>query len=268
MFKFAAIVLATSALVGCGYSEAEMRAQLRGAESLKAQLAAEEQQNAKFQREVDEARANLDKLKGQLSDANIDVVTLQKNVEEQATALEEFRRRAAQLEAIRLRFDELRKKLQGLTKLGLTVAVRNNRMTIALPGDVLFDSGRETLKKNGEEILAEVAAVIRRDADLSMRDFQVAGHTDDRAYKAGIFKDNWGLSAMRAREVLVFLVGAAEKGGGGLNANHWSAAGYGATDPVATNDADEGRQTNRRCELVVLPKLEEMIDLRSLTISD
>ncbi len=268
MLKFVSAALLASTLIGCGYSEEEMRAKLREIDSLKGQLAAEEQQNSKFQRELDEAKATLDKLKGQLTDANVDVATLQKNVEEQAKALEEFRRRAAQLEEIRRRFEALRDKLQSLTKLGLTVTVRNNRMTIALPGDVLFDSGRETLKKGGEEILSQIAAVVRRDTDLSERDFQVAGHTDDRPYKIGVFKDNWGLSAMRAREVLQFLIGPADQGKGGLDPKHWSAAGYGDTDAVANNDTAEGRQANRRCELVVLPKLEEMIDLKSLTAGE
>jgi len=138
-------------------------------------------------------------------------------------------------------------------------------MVIQLPGDVLFDSGRETLKKSGENILKQVAAVIHRDGGLMTRDFQVAGHTDNKPYRLGVFKDNWGLSVMRAREVLAFLIKPKGKKGGGLNPEHWSAAGYGDTDPVADNNTSEGRQINRRCELVVLPKLEEMLDLKSLT---
>jgi chemotaxis protein MotB len=137
-------------------------------------------------------------------------------------------------------------------------------MVIQLPGDVLFDSGREALKKQGEEILSKVAAVIQRDTTLSKRDYQVAGHTDAQPY-VGVFKDNWGLSVMRSREVLNFLIKPAADGGGGLDSKRWSASGYGATDPIASNDSADGRQSNRRCELVVLPSLEEMLDLESLT---
>jgi chemotaxis protein MotB len=81
------------------------------------------------------------------------------------------------------------------------------------------------------------------------------------------YKDNWGLSVMRAREVLTFLVApVTEKtGGGGLPGDHWSAAGYGDTDPVGANDNAESMQKNRRVELVVLPNVEEMLDLKSLT---
>jgi chemotaxis protein MotB len=253
-------------VTGCGYSEDEMRAKLREIQSLKEQLAAEGAQNKKFQKELDEARAQIEQLKSQLSDANVDVATLKSEKDEIAKALEEFKRRAAQLDEIKRRFELLRAKLQGLTNLGLKVTVRHNKMLIELPGDVLFDSGRETLKKSGQDILLKVAEIVRRDSSLMERDFQVAGHTDNQAYGAGPFKDNWGLSVMRAREVLAFLVKPEKDKGGGLNPAHWSASGYGDTDPLPTanNDTPEGRQANRRCELVVMPKLEEMLDINSL----
>jgi chemotaxis protein MotB len=259
-FAFAALFLS-----GCGYSEEEMRAKLRELDGLRQQLSAESANNKRFQRDLDEARAQAEQLKSQLSDANVDVANLKSDVEEKAKALEEFKRRAAQLEEIKRRFELLRAKLQDLTKLGLKVTVRHNKMVIELPGDVLFDSGRETLKRQGEEILVKVAEIVRRDAALSERDFQVAGHTDSEAYGPGSFKDNWGLSVMRAREVLAFLIKPEAKKGGGLNPQRWSASGYGDTDPVANNETPEGRQSNRRCELVVLPKIEEMLDLKSIT---
>jgi chemotaxis protein MotB len=261
-WMFGALLVALMATVGCGYSEEEMRARLREIETLQEQLAAEEAQSKKTQKELDELQGTVEQLKLQLSAAGVDVANLKKNVEEQARALEEYKRRAAQLEAIKKRFELLRSKLRSLTKLGLKVVVRKNRMVIQLPGDVLFDSGRETLKKEGKDILAKVAGVIMGDKTLARRDYQVAGHTDNKPYRFGAFKDNWGLSVMRAREVLAFLVDA--KNGGSVPSAHWSASGYGDTDPVANNESAEGRQTNRRCELVVLPALEEMLDLKSL----
>ena len=64
---------------------------------------------------------------------------------------------------------------------------------------MLFDSGQDKLKTEGNNILLQVADVVRSDADLSKRNFQVAGHTDSKPLAGGPFKDNWGLSAMRAR---------------------------------------------------------------------
>ncbi len=137
-------------------------------------------------------------------------------------------------------------------------------MLIQLPGDVLFDSGSDKLKPEGTNILLQVADVIRGDADLSKRHFQVAGHTDAKKLQGGQFRDNWGLSAMRARSVLVLLTTPKEEKGGGLNPKQLSATGYADTDPVSTNDTDEGRQKNRRVELVVQPDVEEMLNLKSL----
>ncbi|RYZ67698.1 MAG: hypothetical protein EOP08_02195, partial [Proteobacteria bacterium] len=93
-------------------------------------------------------------------------------------------------------------KLQRLTNFGLKVEVRNNRMVIQLPGDILFDSGKDELRKQGSDVLQQVADIIRADKDLNGRSFQVAGHTDNAKYTSGPFKDNWGLSLMRARTVL------------------------------------------------------------------
>jgi chemotaxis protein MotB len=254
-----------SGALGCGYSEEEMQAKVREIESLKNQLSAEQAQTKKAKSEIEEALAKIEQLKARLKGAGVDISNLNANLEQQARALEDFRRRAEQLEAIKKRFELLREKLQALTKLGLSVTVRNNRMVIQLPGDVLFDSGRETLKKDGQDILLKVAEVIRNDAGLSTRSFQVAGHTDNAPLQGGRFKDNWGLSVMRAREVLAFLVNPTDKGGGGLKPERWSASGYGETDPVKPNETNEDKQSNRRCELVVLPNVEEMLDLKTLT---
>jgi chemotaxis protein MotB len=72
---------------------------------------------------------------------------------------------------------------------------------------------------------------------------------------------------MRAREVLTFLVQPDDKGGGkggGLNPSRWSAAGYGDADPLKSNDSADGKRQNRRCEIVALPNVEELLDLRDL----
>jgi len=255
--------LASLTLLGCGYSEDEWQTKLSEIDSLHAQLQAERQAHRKTEGDYNAARAEIDELKERLKQAGVDVQQLNASLAEQRMALEEFKRRAEQLEAIKKRFELLRTKLESLVSIVLSVSVRNNRMVISMPGDVLFNSNKVDLKKDGSNILKQVADVIRSDAQLNARTFQVAGHTDNRPLGGGQYKDNWGLSVMRARQVLIFLVDPTE--GGGLNPTRWSAAGYGDTDPIAPNTTPEDMRKNRRVELIVLPNVEEMLDLQSLT---
>jgi chemotaxis protein MotB len=260
------ILPATLALstVACGYSQEEWDQKVRENESLRNQLNAQRQAHEKCETDYAAALHEVEDLKQKLRERGMNLDNLTQSLAQERQALEEYKRRAEQLAQIQKRFETLRAKLQQLTSLGLKVEVRDNRMLIQLPGDVLFDSGSDKLKPRGKEILTAIAGVIRGDADLSKREFQVAGHTDGKPLKGGKFEDNWGLSAMRARSVLAFLTGTADTGGGALDPRNWSAAGYGETDPVANNDSDEGREKNRRVELVVMPNVEEMLNLNSL----
>lgn len=267
-WSLAVFPLSFGLLVGCGHSEEEWQAKLRENQNLQNDLSSEKAAHQKAQGELDDAKAHNEKLRTDLKKAGVDLSNLNADLNEQKLALEKLRKDKEQLEAIRKRFELLKQKLDSLTKLGLSVTVRKNRMMIQLPGDVLFESGRTDLKQNGKDILLKVSDVVRADVDLSNRSFQVAGHTDNKPLQGGPYKDNWGLSVMRAREVLAFLIKSHDDKkdqGGGLKAERWSAAGYGDTDPVAPNDAPANMEKNRRVELVVMPNVEEMLDLKSLT---
>jgi chemotaxis protein MotB len=299
------LVLPLTLALACGHSEDEWQAQL-------AKYAALEKQHKNLAGELEQQRGRVEELSLQLETMGVKLSSegsekekLSQDVAQMKAALAEYQARAETLERIKQRFERLRAKLQKLTDLGLDVKIRNNRMVISLPGDVLFASGRDDLRKDGEKILLQVAEVIQNDAALRDRQYQVAGHTDDQPLKraADTFHDNWGLSLMRARQVLVFLVAPADgsakvaaakpapkepapKAGakpakpvpakkdepvaetaassGNLNPKRWSASGYGQTDPIVTNDSPEGRAKNRRVELILMPDVEEMLDLKSL----
>ena len=113
----------------------------------------------------------------------------------------------------------------------------------------------------------KVADVVKSDPDLLKRQYQIVGHTDNAPY-AGTFKDNVGLSVMRAREVYQFMTGVPDaklkKDGAGLPAEHWSAAGYGDLDPIAGTRATqtpEQKKMNRRVEIAILPDASELMKL-------
>jgi chemotaxis protein MotB len=271
--RLTAVVGLLGLLSGCGYSEDEWQAQLGKYNALNGQYEQERAAHAETQAELAELQTRVSDLTKSLQDMGLKLEAegtekdkLQADLEQMQRALAEYKARAAQLERIKERFETLRSKLTKLTSLGLKVQIRHNRMVISLPGDVLFASGSDKLRDEGFKVLDAVADVIRSDKQLSKRYFQVAGHTDSAPLRGGRFNDNWGLSAMRARQVLVYLVSAqdAKGGGGGLDASRLHAAGYGETDPVADNSTPEGKQSNRRVELVLMPDVEEMLDLKSL----
>ncbi len=284
MFTRISVIGLCLALTGCGYSEDEWQAQLAKYDQLntlyeqekgahaetRTLLDGEMKRVADLSAELKNMGVNLDSVSAQLHQTGTEKDQMAASLSELKLALEEYKTRAAQLERIKARFETLRDKLQKLVTLGLKVEIRRNRMVIRLPGDVLFASGRAELQKGGQVVLDQVAEVIRNDKALSQRYFQVAGHTDNKPLKGGRFGDNWGLSALRAREVLVYLIAPREvkEGGaavgGGLDPTRLHAAGYSDTDPVETNDTDAGRQANRRVELVLLPDVEEMLDLKKM----
>jgi outer membrane protein OmpA-like peptidoglycan-associated protein len=104
--------------------------------------------------------------------------------------------------------------------------------------DVLFDTGSYTLKPGAREKLAKISGVLLSHPGLSM---QIEGHTDS----VGTDEFNQQLSERRSGMVRDFLVDQ------GVAASTITARGFGKTQPVATNDTPEGRQRNRRVDLVV-----------------
>jgi len=127
------------------------------------------------------------------------------------------------------------------------VDMMDKGLVITFVAEVLFDSGKDELKPESLAKLEKVSDVL----NTTVRDFLVGveGHTDNVPIKYSGWKSNWELSTARALSVLHFLVDTQ-----GLEAQRLSATGYGEYHPVASNEAKEDRQKNRRVEIVILPK--------------
>ncbi len=167
-----------------------------------------------------------------------------------AARLEELRKQKAAADARAATYRGLIAKLRSMIDSGqLSVVTRNGRMIIALPNDILFESGRTDVKPDGKAALAKVAQVL---ASVPDREFLVAGHTDNVPIKTDLFPSNWELSTRRAVEVVHFLVAQ------GMNPKVLAAAGYGEFDPVAVNDTPEHRAKNRRIEIVLQPNISDL----------
>jgi chemotaxis protein MotB len=160
------------------------------------------------------------------------------------------------IEQLSRQLDEL-KQTQALLEDRLSQEIKDKQVRLAMMekglvitfvADVLFDSGKAKIKSEAYPTLDKVATVLRE----NVPEFSVGieGHTDNQPIKFSGWKSNWELSAARALSVLHYLAEA-----GRLSPDRLSAIGYGEYRPVATNDAEEGRQLNRRVEVVILPRV-------------
>lgn len=120
-------------------------------------------------------------------------------------------------------------------------------LVITFVAEVLFDSGKAKIKPEAYASLDKVAGIIQQ--EVPNMEIGVEGHTDNQPIKYSGWKSNWELSSARAMSVLHYLVDQR-----GLAPEKVSAIGCGEFRPVASNDTVEGRKTNRRVEIIILPK--------------
>ncbi len=132
-------------------------------------------------------------------------------------------------------------------------------LVITFVAEVLFNSGKAKLRKDSLPILDKVVEVLKETVPVNK--VGIEGHTDNEPIKHSRWKSNWELSAQRALSVVHHLERR------GIVSGRLSAIGYGEYQPVASNDTVEGRQLNRRVEIVILPKTakEKMGDRTSET---
>lgn len=210
-----------------------------------------------LQKQLDDGTQLVTTLKQRLEKLgqNVDSLVKERGQLNQAMAdttarLEDLRKQKAAADARAATFRGLVAKLRSMIDAGqLKVVIRNGRMIIALPNDILFDSGRTDVKPDGKLALAKVAQAL---ATVTDRDFLVAGHTDDVPIKTAAFPSNWELSTRRAVEVVHFLIGQ------GMRPKVLAAAGYGEFDPAVPNDSTDHRAQNRRIEIVLQPNLSDL----------
>ena len=176
---------------------------------------------------------------------------------------EELKKREArvkELEDILRKKDEataaLKKKLSdalvGFENKGLTITQKNGKVYVSMDESLLFASGRTNVEAKGVEALRHVAQVLEQNPDINI---MVEGHTDDVAMKgAGEIKDNWDLSVMRATSVTKILLGGAK-----IDPYRITAAGRGEHFPLDKGKTTEARKKNRRTEIILTPKLDELL---------
>ena len=253
---FAMCCVLTVTGFGCGYSEEEMQVKRDRIDQLSRALDKLEQDQRDLQDRFKSVAAENAGLTERLRQMGMSVEDSQKSVQEMNKLVEELRNKERQALARLQTFRNMLEKFQKMIESGkLRVRIVRGRMVVELSENILFDSGRADLKKEGAAALTEVAGVL---ASIPDREFQIAGHTDNVPIKSARFPSNWELSTARAVTVARYL------GSKGVPSNRLSAAGYAETQPVSSNDTPEGRAQNRRIEIVLMPNLEELPDLSKL----
>lgn len=176
--------------------------------------------------------------------------------------LEKREQRLKEVEEILRKRDEatnqLKEKLQqallGFTKNGLTVEIRNGKVYVSLTDKLLFPSGSIIIDEKGKQALSQLADVLKQQPEINIA---VEGHTDSQKItNLGQIKDNWDLSVLRSTSVVRYLTEVSR-----VESVRMTATGKGEFQPLGANTSVEGRSRNRRIEIVLSPKLDELYDL-------
>jgi chemotaxis protein MotB len=149
--------------------------------------------------------------------------------------------------------DKLRSALIQFPAADLSIEMRDGKVYIAISDKMLFKSGSDKVEPLGKDALHQVATVMKAYPEM---DLIIEGHTDNVPIKSVRYADNWDLSVKRATSVVRVLTKEY-----GLPVTQVTPSGKGEFFPKATNETAEGRSKNRRTEIIIAPKLEEIQNL-------
>jgi chemotaxis protein MotB len=200
-------------------------------------------------------------LEGNLNASKKDLAESKALLDEASNALALREKRLNELEAILKQQEEktaaLRKTISnallGFKESDLTVEEKNGKVYVSLSQNLLFASGSTTIDKSGYSAIKKIAEVLSSNTDI---DIMVEGHTDNVPFRgrAGM-RDNWDLSVIRSTSLVRELIK------NGVDSKRIIASGRGEFFPVSDNDTKDGKAKNRRSEIILSPKLDELYNL-------
>jgi len=213
-------------------------------QKLQSGSASSREEIARLQKQAADLEANTARIAKEREQLQQEQSQLAATLEQERLAKEEEIKRLTRTQ------EELSKSLQDeISKGNITIQQVRDRLTINMVDRVLFDSGQAQVKPAGVQVLKQVADVLNKITDKQIR---IEGHTDNVPISSKLqdrFKTNWELSTARATTVVRYLIDQ-----GGVDRQYLSAVGYADTHPLASNDSEEGRSSNRRIEIVLYPK--------------
>ncbi|MDO7171003.1 OmpA family protein [Mariniflexile sp. AS56] len=195
---------------------------------------------AKEQALADENQ-RLEKLKKELQDRSNRVAELEKVISDKDAAMTALK-------------DAISRALTDFEGKGLTVEQRDGKVYVSMENKLLFSSGSWAVGTEGRRAVQQLGTVLGTNPDIAVL---IEGHTDNVPYQAnGQITNNWDLSTKRATAIVNIL-----RENTAINPENLTAAGRGEFAPVATNDSPEGKARNRRIEVILTPKLDELSKL-------
>lgn len=219
------------------------------------------------EQDLERTRQDMIRLEQVLSDRSAEagqaMAEMRRNIEELETAKRDLEAqlereriaREARIAKMKNTYDALVGKLEEEIKRGeITISELQGRLTVNMVERILFDSGSAEIKPGGLKVLARVGEILRNVQD---KDIMVEGHTDSVPISSRLrdrFPSNWELSSARAASVVHFLQDKA-----GIPGERLAIVGYGPYRPVADNDTPEGREQNRRIQIVLVPPVQSKI---------
>jgi chemotaxis protein MotB len=236
-------------------------------QSVRTDSAALAGQVATLQSEVGQLKQQIGDLNKKVADLNnqagmlsSDAANKQSQLNMSKEELANQQRRLAELQALmnqqKKAIEEIRKKmteaLVGFNSNELSVSIKNGKVYVSLQENLLFPSGSAVVNPKGKQALGKLAEVLNNNPDITV---DIEGHTDSVPIR-GRYQDNWALSTARATSIVRILTTDYQ-----VDPVRVTASGHSSYDPVQTNSTADGRALNRRTEIILSPKLDELYRL-------
>lgn len=213
-----------------------------------------------LQNNIAELNKKIGSLSNQNSQLGMQTAEQQNQLNKTQLSLEQQQQRLQQLQSLlaqqRSQSEALKNKmseaLKGFSKSDLSVIQKNGKVYVSLSENLLFPSGSAVVNPKGVDALSKLAAVLNLNSDVAVN---IEGHTDSIPIR-GKYKDNWDLSTARANSIVRILVDNYK-----VDPVRVEASGHSFYDPLESNSTPEGRAKNRRTEIILSPKLDEMYKL-------
>lgn len=194
----------------------------------------------------------LQKLSQEMADKQRSLLAMEQKLAERNRRMAELERRIARQDsAVSALKNKVSAALVGLENNGLTVTTREGKVYVSLDEKLLFKSGSIVVDPAGVSALKKLAKILEQNADINIT---IEGHTDNVPLSSNAsMHDNWDLSVKRATSIVRILLD-----GGKIAPERLTAAGRGEFIPIDTANTPAARQKNRRTEIILMPKLDEL----------